>query len=106
MTQQHLINVRKKEQTPDITQNLFETYAVEPKTALPTNEINYELELLSKMLKRPYKMVCGLTRDFSLDELREMRTKAETSFKEKGYPADQSWWFLRKKRLQRLKDNL
>lgn len=95
MSQQHLLNVRAKEKERDITLNLFETYSVEPKIDLPVNEINHLIGLTAELIKRPYGMVCGLTSDWSKDELRDIYDRAQ---KETRIPKDKKWWSLRKER--------
>lgn len=92
-------NVQAMEASANRPIELFIPDYEKPKKKGANSFITEEIDLLSKLLQRPFKMVAGLTKDFSIDELRDMRTQA---MKSKIDPA-KAWWFLRKKRKEKLK---
>lgn len=85
--------IYEKEKEINITENVFNTY-IPFKEKLPKNEINHEIDLISKIIKRPYKVVAGLTRHWTLEELRNSRIQAEKA----NISSDKAWWAIRKRK--------
>lgn len=77
-----IINARKREEQENPTRDLFSTLTLkyEKKKRGATSFASEQRELISKLINRTIPQVCGLTKNWTYDELCEIRLKAE-SFK-------------------------